>query len=140
VDGRLAGWFMNGSHIIGWGYLSVPIQPDMNWKIAGAGDVNLDGKADIIWHHQTTGALAAWLMNAQWVGEQRRLSQSAPNNDWKVRGVGDVNGDGYADLLWQNEIDGMLGVWYLQNFTVGQTFNLSIAYPSDINWKVVGPG
>jgi hypothetical protein len=137
VDGRLAGWFMNGFHIIGWGYLSVDRMPDPNWKIAGAGDINQDGKADIIWQHED-GSLAAWHMHGQFVGEQRRLSRGQPDLAWKVRGVGDVNGDGYADLLWQNN-DGTLGVWFLQNFTVGDSFGFPI-WAGDINWKVVGPG
>jgi hypothetical protein len=140
TDGRLAGWFMSGFHIIGWGYLSVNRVPDTNWKIAGAGDINQDGKADIIWQHHTTGALAAWLMNSQWVGEQRRLSASESDLTWKIRGVGDVNGDGYADLLWQNELDGRVAVWYLQNFTVGAPSLLSIPSAGDLNWKVAGPG
>lgn len=138
TDGRLAGWFMNGFHIIGWGYLSVSRVPDLNWKIAGAGDINQDGKADIIWQHDGDGSLAAWLMHGQVVGEQRRLSRAQPDLSWKVRGVGDVNGDGYADLLWQNN-DGTLGVWFLQNFTVGDSFGFSM-WAGDITWKVVGPG
>ena len=30
---------------------------DTNWKIVGVGDFNRDGQPDILWQHQTTGAL-----------------------------------------------------------------------------------
>ncbi|HBP89286.1 MAG TPA: VCBS repeat-containing protein, partial [Nitrospiraceae bacterium] len=35
----------------------------LGWQIAAVGDVNADTKADIIWRHGTSGAVALWLMN-----------------------------------------------------------------------------
>ena len=85
--------------------------PDPNWVIAGAGDVNSDGKADIIWQNQANGMLGVWFMNGATVSDQRTLSTFTPDLNWKIHGVGDVSGDGVADLLWQNEATGALGVW-----------------------------
>ena len=58
---------------------------------------------------------------------------------WHIRGVGDSNGDGRADLLWQNDNRGALGVWYLNGATVMGTSTLSRAR-TEPNWRVVGPG
>jgi FG-GAP repeat len=34
---------------------------------------------------------------------------------WRIAGVGDFNGDGYADIVWQNASTGQIVVWLLQN-------------------------
>jgi hypothetical protein len=124
--------------------LSVPKMTDPNWLIAGAGDINGDGKADIIWQNKATGGLAAWLMNGAQAVATGSLSVSMPDLNWKIRGVGDVEGDGHADLIWQNIVTGQLGLWTLNGFTVQGFSNLylgtTVMSVPDTNWKVVGPG
>jgi hypothetical protein len=34
---------------------------------------------------------------------------------WRIAGVGDFNGDGYADIVWQKASTGQIVVWLLQN-------------------------
>jgi hypothetical protein len=141
TTGALAAWFMDGFNLVRAAALSVGAMPDLNWKIAGAGDINSDGKADLIWQHDGNGALGAWLMFGEQVVMQRRLTAYVADLSWKVRGVGDVNGDGMADILWQNTGTGGLGVWYLNQFSVTLTYSLSIRSVADpTNWTMVGPG
>ncbi|CAN5732728.1 hypothetical protein BH24ACI5_BH24ACI5_08000 [soil metagenome] len=140
ILGTLAAWFMNGFNVTSTQRLSISAVPDLDWQISGAGDINGDGRADLLWQHNGTGRLAAWLMNGTTVGAQSMLSTYVTDLAWKVRGIGDVNGDGYADLIWHNITTGGLGVWYLQNFAVTHQYGLSIWGVTDTNWHVIGPG
>jgi hypothetical protein len=144
ADGRLAVWYMNGSSVRATFSLTVASRPDLNWKIVGAGDINRDSKADVLWQNAATGALDIWAMNGYQVIGQSGPLPGSTNLTWKVSGVGDVNGDGYADLIWQNIATGDLGVWYLNGTSVigqyGLTLNGSVVRVPDVNWKVVGPG
>jgi len=143
ANGGLAVWFMNGLTAVGTSMLGIPQQPDPNWLIVGAGDISGDGKADILWQHQTTGRLAGWLMNGTQVLTTAFLSLYTPDLNWKVAGVGDVEGNGHADLLWVNMATGNLAVWTLSGFAVQDAKYLSNnGAPAvvDLNWKMVGPG
>jgi len=51
--------------------------------------------------------------------------------------VGDYNGDGSADLLFQNQTSNQAAVWYLQNGAYVGGNVLSLAPPA--GWKIVGP-
>jgi hypothetical protein len=138
ADGSVAAWFMNGRDIVDFQSLSIPTAA-LAWKIAGVGDINRDGRADIVWQRDTDGRLAAWLMNGSQVIHTALLSHYSADTAWKVRGVGDVNGDGFADLLWQRTT-GEVGVWYLNNLTVTHWYSLSVPHVADLGWLIVGPG
>jgi hypothetical protein len=34
---------------------------------------------------------------------------------WHVAGVGDFNGDGNADLVWENTSTGQRAIWFMKN-------------------------
>ena len=140
VSGQLAAWFMNGNIVMNTVLLSVPNVGDLSWQIAAAADINGDGRADLVWQNVSTGHLGAWLMDGPTVIDQRMLGAFVPDLNWRVRGVGDTNGDGRADLIWQNIANGNLGVWFMQGFDIVGQYGLSIPGVSQLSWTVVGPG
>ena len=74
---------------------------------SGLLDIDFDRKLDLIWHHQTDGRLAVWLMDGTTETAGVALSPPAvPDTSWKVVGSADLDGDGYFDLVWQNVADG----------------------------------
>ena len=143
-QGWLAVWLMNGVTATSTLTLSVPRMPDLNWKIVGAGDINGDRRADIVWQNQATGGLGAWLLSDATVIRQQNLSTSVVSDlNWTIRGVGDTNGDGYADLLWQNAATGGVAMWFLNGFTVingVRVYDATSPLVVDTNWTLVGPG
>jgi hypothetical protein len=74
---------------------------DTAWRVIGAGDFNGDKIDDLLWRHQD-GTLSNWLGKA---GGGFTVNDHAAKtyvpNAWTVTGVGDFNGDGRDDLLWQ---------------------------------------
>src|SRR6266480_2249440 len=92
---------MNGTTILaGEGFLRTVA--DLNWKIAGVGDFDGDGKADILWRNSSTGENYIWLMNGLSTASQGSVNFVDPASGWQVQGVGDFDGDGKADILWRN--------------------------------------
>ena len=141
TQGWLAVWFMRGAEAIATESMSPARVPDISWRVAGAGDIDGDRKADLLWQNDGDGRVAAWLMDGTRAVGQRVLSiPSVTEPNWKLSGVSDASGDGYADALWQNMVTGELAVWYLTGFEVIGTHRLSHGVGSGSQWHLVGPG
>ena len=63
ATGELALWLFDGTKRIGVASLSPDRVPDRKQWVAGSGDFNGDGQTDLVFQHQTTGAVSVWLMN-----------------------------------------------------------------------------
>lgn len=100
-----------------------------------ASDFNGDGKPDLLWQHQTDGAVVYWTMDGvRQTGAGFLLDAS--DTAWKIVGTPDLNGDGKSDLLWQNVTTGDVVYWTMNGVSrVGGGVILS---PGNPVWRIVG--
>ena len=110
-----------------------------DWKIAGTGDFNGDGRTDILWRHDG-GTVTDWLgTESGGFANNHANAGAAAAIDWHVVGTGDFNGDGRDDILWRNDT-GMLKEW-LGTPTGGFTPNdANVLSQVALDWFVAGTG
>ena len=147
-NGTLAMWLMDGSAIASSAtptYQGSAVSPGASWSVAGIGDFNGDGDADILWRN-SNGSLAEWLMDGSTISSSAtptyQGSAVSPGASWSVAGIGDFTGDGDADILWQNT-NGSLAMWLMDGSTITSsatpTYEGSAVSPG-ASWSVAGIG
>jgi hypothetical protein len=65
------------------------------------------------------------------------LSTSSWVRHWKIRAVGDINGDGWPDLIWHHRVTGHVATWLMNGTTM--LSGVVIGQAADTNWQLVGP-
>jgi FG-GAP-like repeat len=149
ANGSTAVWIMDGSSIVGSGYLNVNgtiIAPDPSWSVVGTGDFNGDKYSDLLWRNAATGELAEWQLHSSDIIGSADVNNGSialrPDASWTVAGIGDFDGDGDADILWRNG-NGTVSEWLMRGSTV--TDGSAITYHGAAvnvaaNWKVAEIG
>jgi YD repeat-containing protein len=138
-DGRVTDWLGTASGGFADNASNALQGVGTDWKVAGTGDFNGDGKADILWRNDN-GNVVDWLGTATggFAGNGAN-STNGVGLDWHIAGTGDFNGDGRADILWRND-NGTVTNWLgqLNGGFVGNGANFSTGVP--LGWKIVGTG
>jgi FG-GAP-like repeat/FG-GAP repeat len=93
-----------------------------------------EGNGYILWR-DTAGNLARWLLQGGAVTQSLGLG-NVPNN-YLIAGVGDFNGDGYIDILWNDSNTGTLSMWFLNATGVQSTAAVTTIASS---WNVAQTG
>jgi VCBS repeat protein len=122
-SGALALWDMQGSTVTSSSavtYQGSSLAPDASWSVAGVGDFNGDGAADMLWR-QSSGALQLWQMNNASVTSSNAITYQgnvlAPDASWHVVEIGDFDGNGKSDILWRND-NGTMAEWLMNGSQV----------------------
>ena len=102
-------------------------------------DFDGDGRSDILWQNQATGALSVWFMeNAVLTGASYLRPESFADPKWQIRALGDFNRDGSLDVLWQHRATRELFAWFLDRaVAVGGSYLSPRAAP-EADWEVQG--
>jgi hypothetical protein len=142
--GNLSVWYLNDRQYLDGVSLAPAAVADVNWHIVGAADIAnngvQDGRTDLIWHHQTTGALSVWYMNGATLLSGEPLSPgSVGDTGWKVRGVGHFNNDVDPDLIWQKTTNGDLSLWLMSGKVLTDARPFVPGQVADLTWRLAGP-
>jgi len=130
-------WFLDSAGTrIGAEKLSIPTV-DPSWQVAGVGDFNGDGLADILWRNQEAGLTILWEMKGVTAATQTSLSIPV-GPEWQIAGVGDFTGDGKADILWRHPTGGFTSVWTMNGAT--PTATPLTSHNAPVGWEVGAVG
>jgi hypothetical protein len=136
--GELYVWLMNGLTVGSGTFLTPSAVGDPLWQIRAVTDLNGDGRADLLWHHQGTGELYVWSMQgAETAWESYLDPRSLSDTRWQIRRVADFDRDGQPDILWHHQTTGELYVWLLDGLTVRDGTFLTPAAFADTRWQIM---
>src|SRR5262245_37730571 len=122
-NSQLAIWLYastpDGPGIIENGQIKVDQIPGPGWHAVATGDFNGDGRAGILFRHDA-GSTAIWESSGKFIktgvfNQQDNLQSVATS--WHVVAAADFDGDGKADILWQNE-SGAAAIWLMDGTAV----------------------
>jgi hypothetical protein len=113
--GIVFGWLMNGPTPIEAAPVGNATPVTSQWIVGAIGDLNADGRADVIWRNTSTGVVNAWLMNNLY-RTTGGLTSAIPLA-WTMRAATDISGDGKADIIWTNGTTGQVNAWLMNGLT-----------------------
>ena len=126
-DGTNVVWDYTGGGSNGFDVFVLP-GAGSSWVAKGTGDVTGDSISDVVWFQPSTGQVAIWIMRGPGtVGSVTFPAGVGPGSDLQIQGIGDLDGDSHADILWRTTRTGELLVWYMTSAgTVDQVLSYGI--------------
>ena len=109
------------------------------WYVAGTGDFNGDGRADLLLRHDN-GAVTNWTgqTDGGFVSNHAAASYTLPSG-WNVAGTGDFDGDGRDDILLRHD-NGAITNWLGQANGSFVSNHATASYTLPSGWNVAGTG
>jgi hypothetical protein len=105
-------------------------------------DFNANGRADVLWQAISgpdAGLVYLWLMDGANIVSAEAVT-GVPLAEWAVRNVGDFDGDGKADVLWQaisGPNAGLVYLWLMNGSAIASAEAVT-GVPGD--WTIQGVG
>ncbi len=130
-------WFMDGVTVRSETG-TMQSMPSASWAVAGTGDFDGDGQADIMWRNLATGQNRIWLLAGMSLVPDSRITPAA-SAAWQVIATEDFDGDGKADIFWRNRYDGRTVMRFMNGATVRPETG-QLRRVGNLSWQVVGTG
>jgi hypothetical protein len=133
-------WYMGGPHGTNILYIDYPAPGAyLGWTLVSVHDMNGDGIPDLIWQNDSTREVGVWLLSGPTATSVLAFeSVSSSNPGWTLVGVGDFDGNGVPDLVWQNDSTRAVQVWYMGGAQGMNVLSAAWLAPgSYLGWKVV---
>ena len=105
---------------------------DLGYQVVGLADHDRDGRADVLWHHATSGEVWVWRMEGTTIRDFLHVATVGDAN-FRVAGVGDYDGDGRADVLWHHATSGAVWVWLMNGGSI--TSATHVATVPDVGYR-----
>ena len=148
ADGRWRYYAMTGRRGAAVDLEDVQLSENPDWEFAGIGDLNGDGRDDVLLRHSHTGN---WYYFPQ---DGRNFPQDGRNLEvkgrgmaelpkdfaWRLVGIGDLNRDGTDDVLLRHERTGRWHYSPMQGTKYLKEEGGSIGLPANFDWSVAGLG
>jgi hypothetical protein len=99
--------------------------PQPKNQMTRAGGTMTTGVNDIVWHNAKTGETQIWLMDRHRIVQRVTVVDEAGQPimvglPFSIVGVGDVNRDGGADIVWHNAKTGETQIWLMDRHRIVQ--------------------
>ena len=130
---HLYSWQDSNGTAVATDNLNMGYAVNSGWTVLGVGDFNGDGTSDVLFENTQSGLVADWSVNNGVAGAFNSVAGIAPNSGWTFDGIGDFNGDGVSDVLWQN--GGTLALWEMSNGSLLKSVTVSSSAPSGYTFE-----
>ena len=139
VNGSWHYYPMNGRFHIRAQRGTANLTTNLDWRLAGIGDFNGDGRDDVLLRH-ANGSWHYYPMNGRFhIRAQRGTANLTTNLDWRPAGIGDFNGDGRDDVLLRHAN----GSWHY--YPMNGRFHIraqrgTANLTTNLDWRLAGIG
>lgn len=114
------------------------------WRLAAVADMNNDGAPDLVWQNSSTGEVYVSYIGYRYGAPAVTggcAIISAIDEEWRLSGVTDLNGDGYPDLVWRNTSTGDV-YWLPMTLVKGVPTTMTagggyVAHGIPLNWTLI---
>lgn len=121
-----------------------PVVLDASWTANAFGDLDGDGRAEVIWRPTGTGYTRAWFLQvnatAAILVADETIGQPLSSSAWLLMAATDAGGDGRDDLFWSSlSPTNRIGWLYEMNGTT-ITYNIRLDPPTSAHFPDDPPG